>query len=70
MTGKLDPDFENCRKFYCNCQRPSFGQIIGFDNLNCEKEWFHYKCVGLKQAPKQKWFCSREVKRMLEVLNI
>ena len=48
MTRKLEPDFENCRKFYCHCQRPSFGQMIGCDNSNCEKEWFHYRCVGLK----------------------
>ena len=33
------------------------------DNLNCVKEWFHYKCVGLKQAPKRKWFCSRECEK-------
>ena len=25
MKRKLDPDFEDCTKFYCHCQRPSFG---------------------------------------------
>ena len=38
MTKKLEPDFEYCRKFYCHCQRPSFGQMIGCDHSNCEKE--------------------------------
>ena len=52
----MKPDFENCSKFYCHCQRPSFGQMIDCDNSNCEKEWFHYKCVGPKQASKRKWF--------------
>ena len=23
MTRKLDPEFENCRKFFCHCQRPT-----------------------------------------------
>ena len=60
MTRKQEPDFENCRKFYCYSQRPSFGQMIGCDKSNFEKEWFHYKCVGLKRGPKRKWFYSRE----------
>ena len=51
MRKKLESDFENCRKFYCHCQRPSFGQMIGCNNWNCETEWFHYKCVGHKRAP-------------------
>ena len=67
MTRKLEPDFENCRKFYCHCQGPSFGQIIGCDNSKCEKEWFHFKCVGLKGAPKQKWFRNRECEKKKNV---
>ena len=59
----MKPDFENCSKFYCHCQRPSFGQMIDCDNSNCEKEWFHYKCVGPKRASKRKWFCSRECEK-------
>ena len=54
ITRKLEPDFENCSKFYCHCQRPSFGQMIDFHNSNCENEWFHYKCVGPKRASKRK----------------
>ena len=63
MTKKLEPDFENCRKFYCHCQRSSLGRMIGCNSSNCEKEWFHYKCVGLKRAPKRKRFCSRECEK-------
>ena len=37
MTRKLELDFENFRKLYCHCQRPSFGQMIDCENLNCER---------------------------------
>ena len=67
MTRKLETDFENCRKFYRHCQGPSFGQIIGCDKSNCEKECFHFKCVRLKGAPKQKWFCNRECEKKKNV---
>ena len=26
---------------------------IGCDSGNCRVEWFHYKCVGIKQKPKR-----------------
>ena len=67
----LEHDFENSRNFYCHCQRPGLGQMIGCDNSNCEKDWVHNQCVGFKPAPKRKWICSREHerKRTLEVLN-
>ena len=67
MTRKLESDFQNCRKFYCHCQRISFGQMIGCDNSNCEKAWFPYKCVGLKRAPKPKWFSSTECEKKQNV---
>lgn len=43
---------------YCYCQQVSFGDMIACDNANCEKEWFHYACVGLFAPPKGKWFCN------------
>ncbi|CDK25499.1 unnamed protein product [Kuraishia capsulata CBS 1993] len=42
---------------YCLCHGVSFGKMIACDNIKCETEWFHYKCVGLTQAPKGKWYC-------------
>jgi hypothetical protein len=26
--------------------------------LQCKIEWFHFGCVGLKEHPKGKWYCS------------
>lgn len=42
---------------YCICNRPAFGDMIGCDNDDCEKEWFHLQCVGLNEAPDGKWIC-------------
>lgn len=43
---------------YCICDDVSFGTMISCDN-QCEKEWFHLECVGLKEIPprRQKWYC-------------
>lgn len=45
-----DPDDPDEPK-YCYCGRGSYGQMIACDNENCEKEWFHLGCTGLKTAP-------------------
>lgn len=37
--------------FYCWCQEPEFGKMIGCDNDFCEYEWFHYSCVGITRKP-------------------
>jgi inhibitor of growth protein 3 len=42
---------------YCTCQRPSFGEMIGCDNDNCDYQWFHYGCVGIKEQPSGEWLC-------------
>ena len=43
---------------YCYCHEISHGEMIACDNVDCQIEWFHYACVGLKEAPKGKWFCN------------
>ena len=43
MTGKLDSDFENCRKVYSHCQRPSFGQMTGCDIITATKTGNNHK---------------------------
>lgn len=42
---------------YCYCKKVSFGQMICCDSDDCEKEWFHFACVGLTEEPKNEWFC-------------
>ena len=42
---------------YCLCQEGEHGKMICCDNPECKILWFHYKCVGIKRAPKGEWFC-------------
>ncbi|KAI8643990.1 hypothetical protein BD408DRAFT_413887 [Parasitella parasitica] len=43
---------------YCYCNQVSFGDMVACDGDNCEKEWFHYPCVGLAEPPVGKWYCD------------
>ena len=45
---------------YCFCRGVSYGKMIGCDGPNCKLAWFHYNCVGIKDAPpnEEKWFCA------------
>ncbi|XP_076898538.1 PHD finger protein ING1-like [Bidens hawaiensis] len=43
---------------YCFCNQVSYGEMVACDNHDCKIEWFHYGCVGLKEQPKGKWYCS------------
>ncbi|KAI5397706.1 PHD finger protein ING1 isoform X2 [Lathyrus oleraceus] len=43
---------------YCFCNQVSYGEMVACDNPDCKIEWFHFGCVGLKEQPKGKWFCS------------
>jgi len=42
---------------FCLCQQVSYGDMVACENSECHIEWFHYGCVGLKKAPKGKWYC-------------
>eukprot|EP00474_Spongospora_subterranea_P010674 CRZ11132.1 hypothetical protein [Spongospora subterranea] len=42
---------------YCLCRKVQFGDMIACDEDSCDIEWYHYECVGLKTAPKGKWYC-------------
>lgn len=44
---------------YCYCNGIDDGsKMICCDNDNCSSgQWFHYKCAGIKRAPRGKWFC-------------
>ncbi|XP_062169181.1 PHD finger protein ING1 isoform X3 [Alnus glutinosa] len=43
---------------YCFCNQVSYGEMVACDNPDCKIEWFHFGCVGLKEQPKGKWYCS------------
>ncbi|KAF5466200.1 hypothetical protein F2P56_016149 [Juglans regia] len=43
---------------YCLCNQVSYGEMVACDNPDCKIEWFHFGCVGLKEQPKGKWYCS------------
>lgn len=54
------------QELYCFCRQESFGDMIACDNDKCPNgEWFHYRCVGLRNrvealkftTGKQAWFC-------------
>ena len=45
---------------YCYCSGRDDGtKMICCDNANCASgQWFHYRCVNIKRAPRGKWFCK------------
>jgi hypothetical protein len=46
--GEADGDDE---PRYCYCYDFSYGEMVACDNETCEREWFHLRCAGLKEAP-------------------
>lgn len=43
---------------YCYCSQPSYGEMVGCENSECPREWFHISCLGLKTVPsEEKWYC-------------
>lgn len=55
---ELDGKIRNKEPIYCFCNYISYGNMIKCDNTSCKRVWFHFHCVGLKNLPKGKWFCS------------
>ena len=43
-------------KLYCYCQVPDGDDMVGCDNRACEREWFHLKCLKLKDFPCKKYW--------------
>ena len=62
LTRSFEPGCSDASKennqVFCVCQKPESGKMIACDNSNCDIHWFHYKCVGVKRAPRGKWYCS------------
>lgn len=42
---------------YCFCKLQTPGNMIACDNPNCNREWFHFDCVGLSSQPAGDWYC-------------
>ncbi|GAV76626.1 PHD domain-containing protein/ING domain-containing protein [Cephalotus follicularis] len=58
-TGmELDLPVDPNEPTYCFCNQVSYGEMVACDNPDCKIEWFHFGCVGLKEHPKGKWYCS------------
>lgn len=57
QTASEEED-EGDDKRYCYCNQPSYGEMVGCENENCPREWFHLSCLSLKQAPEdEEWYC-------------
>lgn len=54
--GGGDNDADEAR--YCYCNGVSYGQMIGCDDEQCQREWFHIGCVGLDKPPSGNWICE------------
>ncbi|KAJ8768362.1 hypothetical protein K2173_021515 [Erythroxylum novogranatense] len=59
LTGmELDLPVDPNEPTYCFCNQVSYGDMVACDNPDCKIEWFHFGCVGVKEHPKGKWYCS------------
>ncbi|KZL86931.1 phd-finger domain-containing protein [Colletotrichum incanum] len=65
QAGKRNYDYTEDEPTYCYCTSVSYGEMVACDANNCEREWFHLNCVGLKVAPKgsSKWYCEECLQR-------
>ncbi|KAH6656793.1 hypothetical protein BKA67DRAFT_655102 [Truncatella angustata] len=58
--GDDEGDIDANEPRYCYCNGVSYGEMVACDADDCEKEWFHLGCVGLRSAPSSstKWYCD------------
>jgi inhibitor of growth protein 3 len=57
VAGAEGEEDESDDTKYCFCQRVSFGDMVACDNDNCQFQWFHWECVGIKEEPVGDWLC-------------
>lgn len=59
MTESVDNGTVDTQ-LYCVCRNVSHGEMIACEAKNCPYEWYHFECVGLKEAPPQgiPWYCD------------
>lgn len=55
-----DNDCSNAKDIFCYCQQGETDTMVACDNQNCQYQWFHLQCLGLKknELPKGKWYCQ------------
>lgn len=58
VEGDGEGDVDQDERTYCYCDAVSYGDMIGCDNDDCPREWFHLACTGMTSAPKGKWYCD------------
>ncbi|KAI0884860.1 uncharacterized protein GGS22DRAFT_147682 [Annulohypoxylon maeteangense] len=60
VQGDDEGDVDADEPLYCYCNGVSYGEMVACDADECEREWFHLDCVGLKAAPpsNMKWYCD------------
>jgi hypothetical protein len=51
VQGDDEGDIDANEPRYCYCNGVSYGEMVACDADDCEKEWFHLGCVGLRSAP-------------------
>lgn len=44
---------EEGEQTYCYCNDAGAGTMVGCDNDDCPRQWFHLGCVGLQEAPSE-----------------
>lgn len=56
--GDEEEDQEDDRR-YCFCNERSYGEMVACENEQCQYEWFHLQCLGLKKSPddEELWWC-------------
>ncbi|KAK6084149.1 phd finger domain-containing protein [Seiridium cupressi] len=66
VQGDDEGDIDANEPRYCYCNGVSYGEMVACDADDCEKEWFHLGCVGLRSAPSSstKWYCDNCKNRM------
>ena len=50
---------DDTKETYCICGKPSEGDMICCDDPECEIQWYHFECVGIKEPPKGIWICDK-----------
>jgi len=54
------------RRLWCVCKTAGRGSMVMCEGENCEIQWYHIKCVGLKELPPEdeRWYCSDNCKKV------
>ena len=60
LTQVDKKDHANDKYMYCSCKTDRGGDMNQCEAVGCQSgDWFHFKCVRLKEVPKEgeKWLC-------------